>query len=120
MSNQPPPADSIAPAPGGFGRLARRIAGWTANLLATALVLVAGLGIGRQVLVWWYESPPVPPAVATADEQLPSMAPDELRLWTSRGPMTLERVGGDKDAAVAGMKKQIGRASGRGSGCTRG
>ena len=42
----------------GFARLSRRIAGWTTNGLATGLVLLAGLTIGRQVLVWWKESPP--------------------------------------------------------------
>lgn len=104
-----PAADSTPPASGGFGRLARRIAGWTANLLATALVLVAGLGVGRQVLVWWYESPPAPAAAAATGEQLPPETPAELKMWTSRGPLTLERVVGDQDAAVAAMKKQCQR-----------
>jgi hypothetical protein len=103
MADSLPAADSTPTDTGGFGRLARRIAGWTANLLATALVLVAGLGVGRQVLVWWYESPP---ATAVNREQLPPETPAELRMWTSRGPLALERVVGDQAAAVAAMKKQ--------------
>jgi len=102
-SSPPEPAPSISPAAGGFGRLARRIVGWTANLLATALVLVAGLAVGRQVLEWWYESPPEQAAMA-GSEQLPPEMPDELRLWTARGPMSLERVVGDQDAALATMR----------------
>jgi hypothetical protein len=98
-------ASATAPAPGGFGRLARRIAGWSANLLATALVLVAGLSVGRQVLVWWYETPPQQAAVA-GSEQLPPETPGELRLWTARGPMSLERVVGDRDAALALMRER--------------
>lgn len=51
-----------------YGRLARRVAGWTTNGLATALVLVAGLTLGRQVLIWWREAP--------AESALPSQAAD--------------------------------------------
>jgi hypothetical protein len=102
------PASATSAPAGGFGSLARRIAGWTANLLATALVLVAGLGVGRQVLLWWYESQPAP--AAAASEQLPPETPGELRMWTSRGLMTLERVVGDKDAALAAMRKRCARS----------
>ncbi len=102
MSKPPPAADSPTPA-GSFGRLARRITGWSANLLATALVLVAGLAVGRQVLVWWYESPPEPLAAAS-NADLPPGMPGELRLWTTRGPMSLARVAGDRGAAIAAMR----------------
>ncbi|MCI0358339.1 MAG: hypothetical protein L0211_07645 [Planctomycetaceae bacterium] len=108
MASSSSPSDAHAasgPAPGGFGRLARRIAGWTANLLATALVLVAGLAVGRQVLIWWYESPPARLAAAS-DQPLPPETSEELRLWTTRGPMSIERVIGDKDAAIAAMRQR--------------
>lgn len=36
-----------------FLMLARHISGWTTNSLLTLTVLMAGLGFGRQVLVWW-------------------------------------------------------------------
>jgi hypothetical protein len=110
MASSSSPTES-APnsAAGGFGRLARRIAGWTANLLATALVLVAGLAVGRQVLVWWYEAPPEQIAAANADE-LPPETPGELRLWTARGPMTLARIVGDRDAALKRMRERCAEA----------
>ncbi len=41
--------------PAGHARLAQRIAGWTTKGLLTAVIVVAALGFGRQVLVWWGE-----------------------------------------------------------------
>ena len=93
-------------APGGFARLARRIGGWTANLLASAIVLVASLAIGRQIVVWWHESSP-PPAVETAEKgDLPDAAPAEIRWWTARGPLTVEHIHGDEAAALAAMRRR--------------
>ena len=104
LTGTPQPA-----AAGGFGRLARRIAGWTANLLATAIVLVAGLAMGRQVLVWWYEAPS--PAMAALDGQLPADLPQELRIWTIHGPLVIERVAGSKEAALAAMRRSCASAN---------
>ena len=92
----------------GFGRLSQRIAGWTANLLATALVLVAGLAVGRQVLVWWNESPPQPIA-GTIDSSVPPETPGELRLWTTRGPAAISGVVGERAAALTLMRKECHR-----------
>jgi len=50
-----------------FGHLARRIAGWTTNGLATALVIIAGLTLGRQVLIWWGETPATSPTARARD-----------------------------------------------------
>jgi hypothetical protein len=108
MPKLPPAADSQSPTTGGFGRLARRIAGWSANLLATALVLVAGLAVGRQVLVWWYESPPERLA-AVGDPHLPPETPAELRLWTTRGPVSITGVVGARSAALALMREECRR-----------
>jgi hypothetical protein len=44
---------SESPTPKSFGKLSKRITGITSNCLFTAIVLVAGLGIGRQILIWW-------------------------------------------------------------------
>lgn len=38
---------------GTMAALAKRMTSWTTNGLLTAIVLVAGLGFGRQVLIWW-------------------------------------------------------------------
>lgn len=103
----PPPssgADSPSrlPAPGGYALVARRIGGWTANLLATAIVLVASLAIGRQIIAWWREVEPL----AAADAGLPAAAPEELRWWTARGPLTREQVRGDETAVLAAMRRR--------------
>ncbi len=37
-----------------FGQLAKRISAWTTRALFTAVVLVAALGFGRQVMRWWH------------------------------------------------------------------
>ena len=36
---------------------ARRLTGWTSNLLVTGIVLVAALGVGRQLSQWWRANP---------------------------------------------------------------
>jgi len=53
-------ADPLPSKPSGLATLAKRISVWTTNCLLTLLVLVAGLGFGRQVLKWWTadRSPP--------------------------------------------------------------
>jgi hypothetical protein len=47
------PDDPRQSEPPGFAALAKRISAWTSRILLTLLVLVAGLGFGRQVLTWW-------------------------------------------------------------------
>jgi hypothetical protein len=105
MSPPSSPADSTTrpPAQGGYAAVARRIGGWTANLLATAIVLVASLAIGRQIVVWWHEGPPDATESAAAQGDLPVAAPQELRWWTARGPLTVEQVQGDEAAVLAAM-----------------
>src|SRR5687768_3893786 len=106
MSSSPQVSESATPArAGGFGRLARRIGGWTANLLATAIVVVAGLGLGRQVLVWWNEVSPTPAAALVHSDHglTPDVLPADLRLWTTRGPVEVARVFGDRQVVLAEM-----------------
>jgi hypothetical protein len=58
-------------APSGFALLARRISSWTTNCVLSALILVAGLAFGRQVLDWWATdqtgTPEPPPQLAMTD-----------------------------------------------------
>ncbi|MCS7306397.1 MAG: hypothetical protein NZ602_14975 [Thermoguttaceae bacterium] len=51
-------ASGKSPAQGGWGRLAAQIAQWTTRGILCAIVLVACVGFGRQVLQWWYENTP--------------------------------------------------------------
>src|SRR5688572_15129356 len=104
MSSSPQVSEPATPTTtGGYGCLARRIGGWTANLLATAIVVVACLGLGRQILMWWNEVSP-PPAAAidqAADKHLTlDVLPADLRLWTTRGPVEIARVHGDRQVVL--------------------
>jgi hypothetical protein len=63
-ANQPTPEDTsnlaqgLQPGrPAGFGMLARRISAWTTRGLLSVIILVAGVGFGRQVLRWWAAGP---------------------------------------------------------------
>ncbi|MCC6124577.1 MAG: hypothetical protein IT426_06430 [Pirellulales bacterium] len=64
---------------GGFGKLAKRITGITSNCLFTAIVLVAGLGIGRQILRWWSADAPRQSA-SPQNSELPRGLGDPSRL----------------------------------------
>ena len=90
---------------GGFALLARRMAAWTTNLLATAIVLAAGLAMGWQVLAWWHERPQPEAAAALPPEAaLPAIA-ESREFWTRGGPLRIERVKGDAAAAQAAMRE---------------
>jgi len=52
--------------PQGYAALARRMAAWTSNSLLTLMILLIGIGFGRQVLIWWGDD---------ASESGPSDAP---------------------------------------------
>jgi hypothetical protein len=88
-------------APTSRGQLARRLSGWAGNLLATAIVLAAGLTFGRQVLLWWRADAarPVPPVVA------PPLLGDEASLQQFEFgdyPFLLQResLAGDRRAVL--------------------
>ena len=109
---------TIPPPPNDFGGLARRISSWTTNGLFTALVVVAGLGLGRQMIVWWRAGaqPPANPPVGTAwgagfDD--PSQ-PVELALGYTPYELTRQSVSGDSQAAAEALlalgRRAIGQA----------
>ena len=58
-------ADSVHRQMPSFGALAKQMAHWTSRSLLTVIVLVAGLGFGRQVLQWWAIDPPQSAAAST-------------------------------------------------------
>jgi hypothetical protein len=101
-------ASSSAQEPSGFAAVARRISRCTVNLLASAIVIVACLAIGSQIISWWYEARPLatPQSPAEGSVPLPDVLPQELRLWTSHGSLTVERVRGDLRAVQAAMRRR--------------
>ena len=91
-----------------FGRLARRISAVTTNCLLTAIVLVAGLAFGRQILRWWAADTPHPGAAARSADSLDPLAdPGNLHeLQFGALPWSLRRqsITGDKRAAVDALR----------------
>src|SRR5262245_17073687 len=85
---------------------ARRLTGWTSNLLVTGIVLVAALGVGRQLTRWWRVDPqnetsshiPDPGAVGEAGDQ-------RLSLEFGHG-YSLRRIEVKGDAETATEKLQ--------------
>jgi hypothetical protein len=95
-----------------YARLAKRISATTTNCLLTAVVLVAGLGFGRQVLRWWAADTAQPP-----DASPPRGYPAEIlnglgdpeRLHTLQfgdQPWLLRRqsITGDREAAATALR----------------
>jgi hypothetical protein len=70
-------------APASFASVARKVSGWTTNLLATGLILVLALGLGRQLVGWWRIDP---------NQALPPLPTDQLGPGSTdpTAPYTLE------------------------------
>lgn len=95
-------------APSGVACLARRLSSWTTRLLFSALVLVAGIGFGRQVLLWWREAPPADAPGARPLQQDGGLG--DLRqaheIVFGQGSWTMRRqvVKGPMEKAVASLR----------------
>lgn len=50
----------------GQGQLARQLAGWTSNAIASVVIVLASIACGRQIVRWWAEDP-IPPASQPAE-----------------------------------------------------
>ncbi|MBI1900250.1 MAG: hypothetical protein HYS13_03930 [Planctomycetia bacterium] len=86
-----------------YGRLAKRISSWTSNLLATVLVVLICLGVGKWVLEW-DDAPPSPSAQPgqAASFQAASFlldAPQELQFGDDAQSIERSAVEGDRAAA---------------------
>ena len=89
-------ADAMAQNPSDFSRVARRITGWTSNLLASALVLVITLAAGRQLSEWLRAAPSESP------EEIARPPADLTAIdWDQDGPLFLE-FGEDKQTIWRG------------------
>ncbi len=52
------PVNQVSPSqPPSFAAIARCITGWTTNLLATGIIVVLALVVGKQLVVWWQVEP---------------------------------------------------------------
>ena len=105
----------------GFIRVAKRLAGWTSNLLVSAVVLVVGLAFGRQLTSWWaFDAQSRPESVLRGRLVGPGPLGDDGRLHQLEFgdvPIRLGRrtIAGDTDAVLAALRTECRRAVEQGS-----
>ncbi len=91
-----------------FAQLATRISSFTTKCMLTGIVLVAGLGFGRQMLQWWAEEDASHGGlVQTADGLGNPLRPHLLQFGDLPWSLRRQTVVGPKEAAVAALR-QIG------------
>jgi len=94
--------------PKSYADVARAVSSWTTRGILTALVLVAGLGFGRQVLRWWRqggEPPSAAPSVEGPSAAASGSGPDHvLRFGEQPWSLRTTRVAGDRDAAATALR----------------
>lgn len=85
--------------------LARRVSGWTSSLLATGIVLVAAMGVGRQLVQWWRVDPPPAPVPGTVG--IPEAGAEQpLQIHFGRYSLRRIEVEGDLPAVIEQLKAQ--------------
>ncbi len=82
--------------------VARRLSRWTTNLLASGLILVLALGVGRQLIGWWRIEPSAAGPQAAVDASLSGEAwlPSRLRFGDSPYEIEHRLAHGDRAAAI--------------------
>lgn len=90
-----------------FAALARRVALWTTNCLLTAIILIAGIGFGRQVLRWWAAERPEPiasnPLLSAMDGLGDPWTPHSLQFGDQPWSLWRQSISGDQAAAAAAL-----------------
>ena len=107
----PDPQDQVAQGrhtPTSFAQVAKRISTWTTNTILTALVLVLGLGFGRQVLQWWAadrsDSPAARP-LGVADDGLGDLGrAHEIQFGASCWRLRRQTVAGTRQQALDALR----------------
>lgn len=87
---------------------------WTTNSLLTLIVLVAGLGFGRQVLTWWTAD--APPPLAVANRLGDSTQLHTIDFGDNSWSLRRRSITGDKDQAVAELRGACRKVLEAGSG----
>jgi len=110
----------------GFALVAKRLAGWTSNLLVTAIVIVAALTFGRQLTYWWATNPDDAhenPQRSGGHVESPLLASEQATHLVDFGdlPLAMGRrsLAGDKDSVFATLRQECRAAVGQGLSSTR-
>ena len=85
-----------------FAALAKRVSAWTTNSLFTLLVLVVGVGFGRQVTSWWGADTSLPPTVAASVDD--PAAWQMLQFGEASWSLCRRSVMGDKQEAIKQLR----------------
>jgi hypothetical protein len=94
--------------PRDFASIARRVTDWTTKSLLTALILVAGLGFGRQVLRWWAADRTKPAAASTpvlSDALGDPWQPHVLQFGDQPWSLRRQSISGDQAAAMTALQQ---------------
>jgi len=99
----------------GWGRLAAQIAQWTTRGFLCAVIVVASVGFGRQVLRWWYDAPPEHGEAALVPDPLAGLGEEERlhRFRFGNAPWELRRqvILGDAGKAWERLKVECTQAT---------
>ncbi|NQU26478.1 MAG: hypothetical protein HQ567_34765 [Candidatus Nealsonbacteria bacterium] len=94
-----------------YAQLARRMSSFTTKCMLTGIVLVAGLGFGRQVLRWWAEEETSGAGLAQpADGLGDPLRPHLLQFGDLPWSLRRQTVVGSKESAAAALR-EIGLAT---------
>ncbi len=94
------------PEPPGYAALAKRISVWTTKGLLSAMVLVAGVGFGRQVLIWWGNDDAPTPQLLPAELLGDPGQPHSIRFGDAAWSLHRRSISGDRDEAVAQLRAE--------------
>ncbi len=94
------------PEPSGYAALAKRISVWTTKGLLSAMVLVAGVGFGRQVLIWWGNNDVPTTRLLTAESLGDPGQPHSIRFGDAAWSLRRRSIFGDRDEAVAQLRAE--------------
>lgn len=97
-----------------FGLVSRRITGWTTNLLFSGLILVATLGLGRQIWHWWQANDPSASEGTNAVLGLdlsPADQPLHMELGGQQLGLDSERCLGDEEQAAVALRAACRRVA---------
>ena len=105
---------AAAAAPRGFAQLARRISAWTTNSLLTIIILLAGLGFGRQVLRWWAADSHGPatatPSIGGSETIGDPSQPHLLHFGDQPWALRRQALAGDRQAATIALRRATRQA----------